>query len=172
MKDWKTFIKAGRAKFTLKDKISGKRFTFKVTQHHDKEQHLYIVSVLTGTDNNNDYTYLGLLDDNGFRETHRSRVGYMYKNTRDAFVWFLRLIEVMRSDEDLAPNMRFYHAGCCGRCGKTLTVPESIKTGYGPECSVYIGILHCSTSDNKDIYQKNIKELRKLMKLSELLKES
>jgi len=170
MKDWKTFIKAGRAKFTLKDKISGKRFTFKVTQHHDKEQHLYIVSVLTGTDNNNDYTYLGLLDDNGFRETHRSRVGYMYKNTRDAFVWFLRLIEVMRSDEELAPNMRFYHAGCCGRCGKTLTVPESIETGYGPDCINFVEISRVLGGKDNDIYEQNAKKLRELMKLNALLK--
>ena len=27
-----------------------------------------------------------------------------------------------------------WHEGRCGRCGRKLTVPESIEAGYGPEC--------------------------------------
>ena len=31
--------------------------------------------------------------------------------------------------------IRFMHAGRCCRCGRVLTVPESIATGIGPECA-------------------------------------
>ena len=27
-----------------------------------------------------------------------------------------------------------WHEGCCGKCGKRLTVPSSIENGLGPEC--------------------------------------
>ena len=171
MKDWKTFVKAGRAKFTLKDKISGKRYTFRVNKSHDKNSDLYFVSVLTGSDNVNDYSYLGLLDENGFRETHRSHIGYRAHGTRDAFVWFHRLVEVMNSDDDLALNMEFYHAGYCGRCGRLLTVPSSITSGYGPECIVHMSSILYGSSGNEDVYENNAKELRKLMKLAAQLKD-
>jgi hypothetical protein len=28
-----------------------------------------------------------------------------------------------------------HHEGKCGRCGRLLTVPSSIESGIGPECS-------------------------------------
>jgi hypothetical protein len=28
-----------------------------------------------------------------------------------------------------------HHEGKCGRCGRKLTVPESVKSGFGPECA-------------------------------------
>ena len=31
-------------------------------------------------------------------------------------------------------SVRFWHEGRCGRCGRTLTDPESIKRGLGPVC--------------------------------------
>jgi len=31
-----------------------------------------------------------------------------------------------------------FHEGACGRCGRTLTVPESIASGFGPECIRYV----------------------------------
>ena len=32
-------------------------------------------------------------------------------------------------------TVRALHSGCCGRCGRKLTVPESIDTGLGPVCA-------------------------------------
>jgi hypothetical protein len=32
-----------------------------------------------------------------------------------------------------------WHEGSCARCGKKLTVPESIESGFGPEC-VKLGV--------------------------------
>ncbi len=176
IKDWKIFVTAGRAIFTIQDTRTGKRFTFKVLRPRPDYQRningdMYFVSVLTGSDNMNNYTYLGLFDTDPvrgltFRETHRSRIGY--PKTREAFIWFARLAELVTSDEELAAHMKFYHAGCCGRCGRTLTVPSSIKSGYGPDCIVVMsGILY----GTKDTYEDNAKELRKLFKMASRLKE-
>ena len=35
---------------------------------------------------------------------------------------------------DPLAKAEFWHEGRCGRCGRTLTVPESIASGVGPEC--------------------------------------
>ncbi|MGQ4872128.1 MAG: DUF6011 domain-containing protein, partial [Candidatus Thorarchaeota archaeon] len=32
----------------------------------------------------------------------------------------------------LPEKVRIWHEGKCGRCGRRLTVPESIESGYGP----------------------------------------
>lgn len=34
-----------------------------------------------------------------------------------------------------APGLQIFHEGRCGRCGRVLTVPESVETGFGPECA-------------------------------------
>jgi hypothetical protein len=34
-----------------------------------------------------------------------------------------------------ATGWKVHHEGRCGRCGRTLTVPESIESGIGPECA-------------------------------------
>lgn len=31
--------------------------------------------------------------------------------------------------------VEIWHEGSCGRCGRRLTVPESIQSGIGPECA-------------------------------------
>lgn len=33
------------------------------------------------------------------------------------------------------PECEVWHEGRCGRCGRKLTVPESIETGIGPDCA-------------------------------------
>jgi len=37
-------------------------------------------------------------------------------------------------------EVEVYHSGKCGRCNKKLTVPDSIVTGLGPECSRLLNI--------------------------------
>jgi hypothetical protein len=32
-------------------------------------------------------------------------------------------------------KLEVWHEGRCGRCGRRLTVPESIESGLGPECA-------------------------------------
>ena len=49
---------------------------------------------------------------------------------RKAIQWVLYRIH---QGKDLA-TVRVLHEGVCGRCGKTLTRPDSIDNGLGPDC--------------------------------------
>jgi Family of unknown function (DUF6011) len=42
------------------------------------------------------------------------------------------------NDLPLPEGYRLHHEGRCGRCGRLLTVPESITSGYGPECVKHV----------------------------------
>ena len=57
MKDTLQFILAGNALFTVENAQTGNRFTFKVRKPDDDKPHF--VSVLTGADNEHDYSFLG-----------------------------------------------------------------------------------------------------------------
>ena len=133
IEDFAQFVKAGKALFTIENEATGGRFTFKVKKHEDKE--LYFVSVLNGPDNYSNYRYVGTIFGNEFRHTKKS----IDKNAPafKAFDWFNR-----RLNEGVLPEgVNVYHEGKCGRCGRKLTVPESIKSGYGPECITMFHIM-------------------------------
>jgi hypothetical protein len=48
-----------------------------------------------------------------------------------AFNFFFNLLNKDKTHDDI----NFYHRGTCARCGRTLTVPESLVNGFGPECN-------------------------------------
>jgi len=124
------FITAGNALFTLENTATGNRFTFRVRQPDDDKPHF--VSVLTGADNESDYTFLGTIFE-GLRYRHgrRSAIAPTAPSAR-AIDWLLRRLS---KKADLPEIVRVCHCGKCGRCGRTLTVPESVDTGFGPECA-------------------------------------
>lgn len=152
IKDLLRFVLAGRAVFTIENPATGGRFTYRVraksrtapgpTREGGSGDPLWFVAVLTGPDNTRDYSYLGILAPDRdpylrgtpsrpvFRWTARSAIA------RDApsvvaFAWFWRRL---RAGRDLA-GVRVCHEGRCGRCGRALTVPESVESGLGPECA-------------------------------------
>jgi hypothetical protein len=113
---------------------SGKHFTYKIKQSKNNKN-LYFVSVLTGTDNYRNYTYIGIVIMNGlytFRITEKSRLDTSAPSVV-AFQWTIKHLFI----NDLQ-GVQVYHEGKCLRCGRRLTVPESIRNGVGPECIHYI----------------------------------
>lgn len=46
----------------------------------------------------------------------------------------------LRTPDVLMEKSDWWHEGVCGRCGRRLTVPESIETGFGPECRKAVGL--------------------------------
>lgn len=127
------FLLAGKANFTLQNIDSGNRITYYIrrTKNFNPRKKYYFVSVLTGNNNYRDYTYIGMLADDNF-----SLNFYLTKNSKHkedsisvkGFRWLINHIN------NFPDNMKFYHEGRCAKCGKKLTVPESIKSGFGPEC--------------------------------------
>jgi DNA-directed RNA polymerase subunit RPC12/RpoP len=41
---------------------------------------------------------------------------------------------MITGNHDLPEQIKVYHEAKCARCGHRLTVPESIETGFGPNC--------------------------------------
>jgi len=126
------FIKGGNAIITVKNVNTGNRFTFKIRK---KENTPYFVSVLTGTDNNSCYTYIGILNPKGeFILTKGSKHSAEAQSVQVAKWYFPRAIHQV-----LPEFISTHHEGRCGCCGKKLTVPESIELGFGPYCAGQLG---------------------------------
>jgi len=126
----KAFVLAGNAVFTLRSAKTGTRFTYRVRAGKG-EGAPHFVSVLTGADNTGDYTYLGCIFEGGrFVVTSKSRISREVPSAV-AFAWaWTRLSE----GRELGA-CELWHEGRCGRCGRALTVPESIANGLGPVCA-------------------------------------
>lgn len=140
------FITAGRAIFTISNETSGERYTFKVTRKDPdatsqggqyRQATVWFVALLTGPDNEADYNYMGLLvpTTGQVRLTRASRYLPETKPVK-VFNFFIPRIFAGRG---LPAGYAVRHEGKCGRCGRTLTVPESIDSGFGPECAGKIG---------------------------------
>ena len=126
--DIKAFVMAGNARITLVSKKTGARFTYRVRASRDRNVHF--VSLLTGTDNTNDYSYIGIIRNNEFTRTVKSLVSLEAPSAK-AFIWFF--YQLFHHDK-LFDTLEVWHSGKCGRCNRDLTVPESILRGIGPEC--------------------------------------
>lgn len=123
------FILAGRAKFSLKSLKTGEHYTFWITNESPGDHDYYFVKTGTGV-------LLGRLGFfNGGALSFRHAIGelkltpneYNLSEQAIAFGWFIRHMD--------SPQVEFYHAGRCGKCGRTLTDPVSIDRGIGPECA-------------------------------------
>lgn len=122
-----SFALAGNATITVVNPRSGARFTYKIKAPRNRnDATVRYVSVLRGPNNETDYGYIGYIRADGFRYGgNRASVSPDAKSYK-AFAWFWEHIT--------DPRIEVYHEGKCGRCGRTLTVPESIESGFGPEC--------------------------------------
>ena len=88
-----------------------------------------VVSVLNGSDNYSNYAYIGAIFGDTFRHTKSSKVSTEAISFK-AFAWVFSKLQ----KDELPETVTIHHEGRCGRCGRRLTVPESIISGYGPEC--------------------------------------
>lgn len=127
--DCRAFALAGNATLTLKSKRTGTRFTYRIRQPGPDKPHF--VGLLAGPDNEASYSFLGSIFSSGeYRHGARSKIVYDAPSAR-AFHWFWRAI----AHDTLPDTLEVWHEGRCGRCGRKLTVPESIAKGLGPECA-------------------------------------
>ena len=122
------FFFGGKAIFTVSNG-KGERYTYKISKSDSGE--VYFTSLLTGSDNESSYTYMGLADRNSFlRLTGKSKYSEDSLPVK-VFKWALKQIKEGKS---LKEGYSIQHAGKCCRCGRTLTTPDSIGKGIGPEC--------------------------------------
>lgn len=129
----KAFVTAGNARFTLVSRKTGARFTYRARRPGEGKP--TFVQVLTGADNENAYEFLGtIFADGSYRHGGRSRIAASAPSAK-AWEWFFNMV----ADGRLSQDLEVWHEGRCGRCGRALTVPESIATGFGPECAGIVG---------------------------------
>lgn len=130
------FIMAGDAIFTI-EQPNGEHYTYRVEKVEANERwaESFFAKLLTGPDNTSDYTYMGKLD------TFAGQVMTTAKSKKFEGTLALRLLNRVLariwSDDHEAyeqHGFRVHHEGMCGRCGRTLTTPESVERGLGPEC--------------------------------------
>lgn len=128
------FILAGKSTFTIKSVPTGKHFTFMVTQpkkNKTEKKSVHFVKLMTGTDNERSYTFFAtIFDKAAYKHSNKSRIGEDAQGVR-AFRWFMN--NLMKGTVN--GQVELFHEGCCGRCGRKLTTPESIESGIGPECA-------------------------------------
>jgi hypothetical protein len=161
--DARTFALAGNAYFTLVSKATGKRFTYRVAKATPKPgkpvgpSDPYFVSVLTGPQNTKDYTFIGTIFPTNRVQVGGGQFGPVYGNVPAkepkyvhgkrspikadapsalAFAWAWKKLAA----GTLPESLEVWHEGRCGRCGRKLTVPESLAAGLGPECSQTVAV--------------------------------
>lgn len=139
----RSFALGGKATFTLVSTKTGTRFTYKVNAHLNEDGDptgRWFVKVLQGPNNECDFGYLGTIFDKGrhglkFYHGKKAKIGYEAPSAR-AFAWAWPRIAA----GFLPAMLEFWHEGSCASCGRKLTVPSSIASGFGPICAAKFGV--------------------------------
>lgn len=130
------FMVGGVARFTLRSCKTGQRYTFKVEAPRkdgklDFSARIRFVKLLSGPDNAANYRYFGMVVAVGnrwvFRHAGAKAACEDSAPSVVAFRWF--------TEHPGSAALEFFHVGACARCGRDLTVPESITSGFGPICA-------------------------------------
>lgn len=130
------FLTAGQAIFTV-DNGKGLHYTYRVEKATERAQPkpnlppTWFVSLLTGPNNTNDYSYIGVLRNEQFVLTSKSRL----PKDATAIKVITWAIGIIYGRNKLPEGYSIRHEGRCGKCGRPLTTPESIESGIGPVCA-------------------------------------
>lgn len=136
--DARNFILAGNATFTIVSKKTGRSFTYRVRapreKREDSDREVRFAGLLTGPNNEADYTFVGTIFVEDARARDSFRVGRNAPNGdgTKALEWFLANLP---KEGEVDERVEFWTEGRCGRCGRTLTVTDSIELGLGPICA-------------------------------------
>jgi hypothetical protein len=138
------FMLAGNAKVTFRSTQTGTHYTYWITRGKPSPVYrdsLFFVKVLSGPDNFNDYTYLGMIEPNQYTTEMTFRITqatkYPTSQSVKAFSWAWSILAQGR----LPQGLEVWHEGRCGRCGRLLTNDTSIAFGFGPECLELSGMV-------------------------------
>lgn len=128
------FMYAGNATFTIVSLKTGTRFTYKVkkAKNPSVNAEIFFVGLLRGPSNEDDYAYMGCIRNREkFYTSDKSRI----TDSAPSMIAFKWLVNEMGKSGNMNPQLQVWHEGRCCRCGRKLTVPESVESGLGPECA-------------------------------------
>lgn len=144
------FFFAGNAVLTFRNNETGSYMTIKVKQVRDKKDRkiklpIFFVYVSLLGDGQTGYRFGGTV----FKETMSIKLGQSIQPGTQlhkvmGFIWnSLRKPELIREK-----GVSLLHEGRCVRCCMPLTRPESINTGFGPDCLEYVLAANKEISEN------------------------
>ena len=126
----KKFIEAGNSTITIQSEVTGNRYTYRIKKTNPLADN-YFVSLMVGPDNERSYEYIGMYTSiSGIFFTTRASKHNDQSIPVKAFKFFCNSVK----KDNIPPTLSVYHEGRCGKCNRKLTTPESIKSGFGPEC--------------------------------------
>lgn len=134
------FALAGNATLTLLSLANGTRSTYKIRR--PKKDGPFFVGLLRGSDNENDFDFMGSIHGavagsvGLYFHGNKSKIR-PYAQGAYAFTWFWFHLR----ENKISDSIEVWHEGRCGRCGRKLTVPSSIEHGIGPECARAVGFV-------------------------------
>jgi hypothetical protein len=128
-------LMAGNAIFTALHDESGERYTYHLyVAKTGSEKGIVQVRLLTGPDNVNDYSELGIIDPHSGKLTLTGRATSSAVSVQ-LIQWLVSLAIAKQPAPD---GVTLHHAGYCLRCRRLLTVPYPDNPyrvfGLGPEC--------------------------------------
>ena len=145
---FKEFVTAGKATFTVEipawfaaEHGTAPHYTYRVNRKDadDRGPAIYFAALLTGPNNERDYTYLGTL----FPTTGKLHLTRASKLPADS--WPVRVLGRVlarlwagQADAITAAGWDLHHEGQGCRCGRALTTPASVTAGIGPECAKHV----------------------------------
>ena len=132
----KKFLLAGKAIVTLVSLKSGNRYTYRIRLAPKKEgmPTAHFVDLLTGQDNEEDYSSLGIIIEGKFFPTKIARARGI-SDTTPSVVAIRYVLNGLMFENTINPMVEIWHEGRCGKCGRLLTVPGSVVSGVGPICA-------------------------------------
>jgi hypothetical protein len=83
------------------------------------------------------YRYIGMVNANGSIKCSAKSEFIPGTKEYDVANW---AVQVVFNSKFLKDGYEIRHVGKCGRCGRTLTDPDSINRGIGPDCAEMMGI--------------------------------
>lgn len=146
---FKPSLLAGRARLTITNPATGRWIKIHMKRRKDRAtgewSNCYFLNLALLGDGDMGYRYAGAFFSDSFRFKPASNADQDLLKISN---WIVRAI----ANPELLSTCEIEHAGKCCSCGRTLTHPESIRTGLGPECF-------------SNIYGERTKEIRNMVML-------
>ncbi len=135
------FFLGGKSIFTVQNNETGEHRTYKIRKAKANPRYpnpAWFISQMTGTDNESHYSNVGKVNPQtgGVTLTAVSKFAEGSPQLKAARWVCGKIFPLIQPIDD---RIDIRHSGRCGRCGRTLTTPESLDRGIGPECW---GIIH------------------------------